>query len=161
MIISGKYMAEETKLTRLRVFAFALLIFIFCGGAFLYFGAVDNGDAISIFTEKKRYSADEELRVEIKNDTEEKICFSSCYPYFMQADGGTWGNYPYAECEKENMAETCIDPGDLKAFAISLNRMFVRPTLHRLAIPACIGCALGDEFRVDKILYSNEFKITK
>jgi hypothetical protein len=152
-------MAE--KLTRLRVFSFALLFFVFLLGVVLYFNSGENKELIKAFTEKKRYSASEELKVEIKNNTENKICFSSCYPYFMQTDEGRWGNYAYPQCEKENVVETCIDPSDLKAFAISLNQMFVKPALHRLAIPACVGCALGEEFRVDKILYSNEFEITK
>lgn len=152
-------MAEETRSVKLKVLIYALLIFIFLGGIALYFHSGANKEAVEIFTEKKTYSMDEELKVEIENKTGEKICFSSCYPFFMQSDGGTWSNYPYSDCEHKNVAETCIDPNGLKAFGISLGDMFVKPTLNRLAIPACIGCALGEDFRVDKILYTNEFEV--
>ena len=102
---------------------------------------------------------DDVAKVEIINNESETICFSSCYPYVMQAKHNSWDLYSYPQCEEDNIAETCIPPNQLKAFAISLNGMFLEPTMHRLAIPACVGCAVGEQFRVDKIIYSNEFEI--
>lgn len=140
---------------------FVLLIFIFLSGVALYLQYGFKTEPIKAFTEKKTYSAGEELKVEIKNNTKKTVCFSSCYPYFMQTDGGSWGNYAYSECGKANLVEACVDSNGLKAFGISLNEEFVKPVMQRLAIPACIGCAIGEQFRVDKILYSNEFEIKK
>jgi len=149
------------KIEKLRVLVYALLIFTFLGGVFLYSNSGKEKELVKTFTEKKRYSATEELKVEIKNNMEESVCFSSCYPYFMQSEEGIWSNYLYPQCEKKNLVENCIEPNDTKAFGILLNEMFVKPALHRLAIPACIGCIVGDQFRVDKILYTNEFEIKK
>lgn len=152
-------MAE--KLTKLRVFAFVLLIFIFLFGVVLYFQYGLKKEPIEAFTEKKSYSVSDELKVEIKNNMKDKVCFSSCYPYLMQTKDGGWENYNYSQCDEQNKVEACVDSNGLKAFAISLKEMFIQPALHRLAIPACIGCAVGEQFRVDKILYSNEFEIKK
>jgi hypothetical protein len=151
-------MSKTTKLTKSQVFALALLVLILLGGV-AFFNYLKNKEPIKAVTEKKTYSTADELKVEIKNNTESKVCFSSCYPYLMQIKEGTWNDYKYPSCDKENVAEVCIEPKNLKAFAISLSETFVKPALHRLAIPACLGCVLGEQFRVDKILYSNEFEI--
>jgi hypothetical protein len=155
-------MKKETKLKTIKVFSYVFLAFAFVAGIYFYSQIDKNGPSAEIakaFTEKNDYSESEELKVEIINNESETICFSSCYPYVMQAKHNSWDLYSYPQCEEDNIAETCIPPNQLKAFAISLNGMFLEPTMHRLAIPACVGCAVGEQFRVDKIIYSNEFEI--
>jgi len=151
-------MAEETK-NKLKIVVCVLLVVFLVGGLVALTGSKITNQPIKVLTEKKSYTSNEELKVEIDNDTGTQICFSSCYPYFMQADQGNWQNYSYAGCDKENVVESCISAQDMKAFGITLGDSFIKSTLHRLAIPACIGCAVGDQFRVDKILYSNEFEL--
>lgn len=155
-------MAEETKLRKIKVFAYILLTFVFITGIALYL-KIEHGCVSSeiskALTEKNGYSKADELKIEIENKESKAMCFSSCYPYVIQTKKGDWSNYEYPECNKENIAETCIQPGQSKAFEISLSGMFLRASMHRLAMPACIGCAVGEQFRVDKIIYSNEFEI--
>jgi len=157
-------MEKEAKLKIIKVFSYVFLVFVFVAGMFFYSRMDKNGpkaEIVKAFTEKNDYLESEELKVEIVNNESEAICFSSCYPYVIQAKHNSWDLYPYAQCEKENIAETCIPAGQLKAFAISLNEKFLESAIHRLAIPACVGCAIGEQFRVDKIIYSNEFEIKK
>jgi len=157
-------MEKETKLNIIKVFSYVFLTFIFIVGMFFYSQINKNGpsaEIVKVFTEKNSYSQTEELKVEIVNSESEAICFSSCYPYVMQTKNNGWDIYHYPQCEKENIAETCIPSGQLKAFAISLNETFLDVTNHRLAIPVCVGCVIGEQFRVDKIIYSNEFEIKK
>lgn len=157
-------MAEAKKSVNLKVFAYVFLILVFIAGVFIYI-KMDNAGAskatIAAFTEKNTYSLNDELKVQINNDESQRICFSSCYPYVVQSRDGSWDNYPYPACESNNVADTCVEPGETKAFAISLGEMFLEPKMNRLALPACVGCALGEQFRVDKIIYTNEFQITK
>lgn len=157
-------MEKEAKLKNIKVFSYVFLVFVFVAGIFFYSQIDKNGpsaEIVKVFTEKNDYFQNEELKVEIVNSEREVICFSSCYPYVIQTKKESWDIYPYSKCEHENVAEICISPNQVKAFAISLNEMFLEPATHRLAIPACVGCAIGEQFRVDKIIYSNEFEIKK
>ncbi len=152
----------EAKKFNIKVFAYVFLIFVFIAGVFIYIKMDSAGGSkatIAAFTEKNVYSSAEELKVQVKNDESQRICFSSCYPYVVQSRDGSWDTYPYPQCESNNVADTCVEPGETKAFAISLGEMFLEPKTNRLAVPACIGCALGEQFRVDKIIYTNEFEI--
>ena len=148
------------KSAKLLMFVSAFLLLVFAGVAFLYFKATPKDYSVSVVTEKGKYANGEELKVEIDNNEGDSICFSSCYPYFMQiVKGGNWQNYKYSDCQKDDVVEKCISSKDLKAFGITLDS--VQSAIHRLAIPACIGCSVGDKFRVDKVFYSNEFEINK
>ena len=40
-----------------------------------------------------------------------------------------------------------------------LDKMEIEGSTHRVAVPACIGCALKENFRKDKFFYSNKFII--
>jgi len=156
-------MEKEAKLKKIKVFSYVFLALVFIAGIVIYSNLESNNkvsaEIAKAFTEKSNYSHGDELKVEIKNKEGKNICFSSCYPYVIQTKNGTWNNYSYSECSKDNIAETCIEPNQSKAFAIILNEMFLKTSVHRLAIPACIGCVIGEQFRVDKIIYSNEFEI--
>lgn len=158
-------MEKETKLKQIKVLSYVFLAFIFIVGIFFYSKIEQNNvsaEIIKALTEKQSYSQVDELKVEIENEEGRTVCFSSCYPYMMQQiKGNGWTDYSYPQCEKENIVETCIDSNQLKAFAITLNEMSLESAVHRLVIPVCIGCAIGEQFRVDKIIYSNEFEIKK
>lgn len=159
-------MEKETKLKQIKVFSYVFLALVFIVGIYLYFRVEPKNTSINkplemvnALTEKQDYLQTDELKVEIENREGRVMCFSSCYPYAVQTKNNGWNNYSYSECEKANVADTCIEPNQLKAFGIPLSEMFLEPATHRLAIPVCVGCAVGEQFRVDKIIYSNEFVI--
>lgn len=164
-------MEKETKLTKIKVFSYVFLVLVFVMAAFFYFKVeqknittnpyVNNraAELVAALTEKPDYLQMEELKVEIENRENNVMCFSSCYPYAVQTKSNGWSNYAYSQCDKENVAEDCVYPNQSKAFAIPLSEMFLEPATHRLVIPVCVGCAIGEQFRVDKIIYSNEFVI--
>lgn len=159
-------MEKGTKLINIKVLSYIFLVFVFIVGAYFYSKISDKGfsaelaEPIQALTEKQDYSLIDELKVKIENEENQVICFSSCTPYVIQVKNDTnWSNYPSPQCDKGTTAQTCIEPNQLKAFAINLNEMSLEPAKHRLAIPVCVGCAVGEQFRVDKILYSNEFEI--
>ena len=112
---------------------------------------------ILIATDKTEYEAGETLKVKIENKFQKQICFSTCYPYFLENKNENWKSYEYTECHEFNGNGHCIKAGDLKAFELTLPQN-VKGS-HRLAIPICIGCQSEDIFQEDKRFYSNEFTI--
>ena len=113
----------------------------------------------TIITHKTEYLGGENPRVKIENNSREKICFSSCYPYYLESNNGGFKSYKYGNCQKDNLAETCIEPNQIKVFELVLDKVGIKKGAHRIAVQACIGCALQDNFRQDKFFYSNEFII--
>lgn len=118
---------------------------------------------IDVAIQKPEYTLqDSIIMLNIQSYAPEKICFSSCYPYYIQKKDGSWEDYPSAKCLRENLAASCVDAFGLIGRGIELKQWqsFLKSDLlHRLALPACIGCKEGEPFRVDKTFYSNEFKI--
>jgi len=112
---------------------------------------------ISITTDKTEYEPGGILKVKIKNNFKEQICFSSCYPYLLESKNENWESYKYAECQEFDGNGHCMKAGELKAFELTLPE--VSEGLHRLAIPICIGCKSEDTFKEEKRFYSNEFTI--
>lgn len=112
---------------------------------------------VKISTEKTEYQTGEALRVKIVNDLNKEICFSSCFPYYLERENEEgWKNYLYNDgCESGDLVERCVNPKEIKAFELVL------PTLkegtHRLAVPACLGCAIQETFKKDQWFYSNPF----
>ncbi len=119
---------------------------------------LQKGEVI-IITDKTDYEGGEILKVKIRNNFRENICFSSCYPYLLERKNEKWESYKYVECHDFNGNGHCINVGKEKAFELTLPE--VSDGLHRLAIPVCIGCKKEDTFREDKRFYSNEFWIRK
>ena len=112
---------------------------------------------VSIVTDKTEYEKGKTLRVKIKNNLWEHICFSSCYPYYLEKKNEKWESYQYVDCYDFDSNGKCISPGQTKAFELTLPG--VPDGLHRLALPVCIDCKSEDSFREDKRFYSNEFTI--
>jgi len=112
---------------------------------------------LSIVTDKTEYESGGILKVKIKNNFGENICFSSCYPYLLENKNENWESYKYAECQKFNGNGSCIEARKEKAFELTLPE--APEGLHRLAIPVCLGCKSEDSFQEDQRFYSNEFWI--
>ena len=138
----------------------ALIILSFIVIIFYVFSVAQNKynlKNISVLTDKGEYEIGEELKVKIKNSTDETLCFSSCYPYYIERKDGVWDRYRYQNCPKENITDKCVDPHEVKAFELTIPEL-IRGN-HRLSIGACINCGLNEIFKADKNLISNQFII--
>ena len=103
---------------------------------------------VLIETQKTEYQIGEALKLVIKNNFNRNICFSSCYPYYLEKKNGEWKSYPYEECPEANVNETCIEANKEKFFEIDLT--LVKLGLHRIAVPICIDCKKGSDFKESK-----------
>jgi hypothetical protein len=110
-----------------------------------------------ITTEKTEYSAGDSLRLKIKNKYGKELCFSTCYPYFLERKDKTWQRYSYAECNKINIHNGCIQNNKEKAFELTLPE--VQGGLHRIVVPVCFDCDPNENFKAELNFYSNEFVI--
>lgn len=113
--------------------------------------------SVSIVTQRKEYQSGENLKLKIMNNSGEKLCFSTCYPYFLEKKDKTWQRYPYTECDHANNHNGCVENKKVKAFELTLpNGIF---GLHRLVVPVCAECREGETFREESIFYSNDFLV--
>jgi len=112
---------------------------------------------IAIITDKEEYLPGDELKVKIENNSEDKVCFSSCYPYFIQKENGNWKDYRYEDCPEENLVEKCIEPKTVRAFELTIPQ--IPEGYHRLSIGACLNCQLNEVFKNTRELFSNKFII--
>ncbi len=153
-------MSEPNNASKLRILALLFLVLVVSGGIFWFIG-LNEKKSLVVVTDKNGYVSSGELKLKVENSMGKEICFSSCYPYSIQDKGDGWGNYAYTGCDKEDTISTCVGSKGVKAFAISLGNFSLGYDYYRLAIPACIGCAVGDKFRADETFYSNEFLVNK
>jgi hypothetical protein len=114
-------------------------------------------DGVVVLTDKAEYVSGDELRIKIENKKNEKVCFSSCYPYYLQREEGIWNSYQYEDCMKKNIVENCVEPQNVKAFELTLPTL--RKGTHRLLLSACVGCEMEQAFKKEENLFSNEFII--
>jgi len=112
---------------------------------------------LSVSTDKTEYNSDGVLKIAVRNNSRKNICFSSCYPYFLEKKNSNFEPYSYSVCQAPNLNQDCVEPNQSKFFETALPP--VEAGLHRLAIPACVGCKIKNNFREDKKFYSNEFVI--
>lgn len=120
---------------------------------------ISKEKGLSIETYQKEYQKEENPKIKITNNLEKTVCFSSCYPYYLEKDNGYIQSYSYGSCTYPDVTEICMESSEIKAFEILLDKMKLEKGLHRIAISACIGCALQQNFRKDKFFYSNKFII--
>ena len=147
------------KIVVLTIFLVFLIIFIIA--VFTWKGyLISKEKELSVLTYEKEYQAGENPKVKITNNSPEKICFSSCYPYYLEKNNGSpLTSYQYGSCPHPDVAEICMEPKEVKSFEILLDNMVIEKGKHRVAIPACIRCVLQENFRKDKFFYSNGFMI--
>lgn len=109
-------------------------------------------------TDKREYLAEETLKVNLRNYFFSKsLCFSSCYPYFIEKGNGTWKAYKYQECQDSDKVEKCVRPGELLGFAIPLPK--IENGAHRISIPVYKDGEVGQDFEENFRFYSNIFEI--
>ena len=112
---------------------------------------------VSITTDKKDYQKNSILKLAIRNNLAKSICFSSCYPYYLEKKDGGWDIYSYSKCSDSDINDICLSANQSKFFEINLS--FIAAGLHRLAIPVCLNCKDKDSFKEDSKFYSNEFSV--
>ena len=109
-------------------------------------------------TDKTEYWAGATAEVTINNDTGKPVCFSSCYPYFLEIQvGDKWQKYSYGACDEGQIAVSCMKAGELKKFQLTLAEAV--SGVHRLNIQICSGCAAGQKFKADSTVISNTFTV--
>jgi len=116
-------------------------------------------ETLSVNTYQKEYQIKENPRIKIDNNLTQTVCFSSCYPYYLERNNESLKSYTYPSCPYADVAETCIKPRETKDFEILLDKVRIEKGVHRIAIPVCIGCSLKENFRQDQFFYSNKFLI--
>lgn len=112
---------------------------------------------IVIATDSPEYDNGGILRAKIRNYFLRTICFSSCYPYYLEKGDGAWRTYLYQDCNEPDLVENCIEPGQTKAFEILLPT--VSEGLHRIAVPICENCQTKENFQESNRFYSNQFEL--
>jgi hypothetical protein len=113
---------------------------------------------VLIITKEPVYESKSTLSLAIKNVMPNNICFSSCYPYYLEVKTDKWKTYEYYEsCPNPDLIESCIEPDYARFFSIDLPDL--SPGLHRIRVPVTIAGRAGEEFQMDQIYYSNEFII--
>ena len=81
-----------------------------------YFLPEQEQGTISVSTDKGEYALGESLKVKIANNTKDKLCFSTCYPYYFEKKDEEWTGYKYEECPQEDMVDSCVEAEEVKAF---------------------------------------------
>lgn len=117
----------------------------------------DKVEVVDVITDNSSYTIGDKLKIKIQNNLEEKICFSSCYPYYIEKKNDGWSSYEYIKCRDEDIAENCLDPDTVKAFQFEIP--LVEKGTHRVVLPICVGCTESNIFKEGKRFYSNNFDI--
>ncbi|MEF8847336.1 MAG: hypothetical protein V5A57_02840 [Candidatus Paceibacterota bacterium] len=125
--------------------------------AFIW-GQKMNQPTISIEMPKQMYQKGEVTRIRIVNNSPEDICFSTCYPYYLQHKEKEWNSYDYPACPEENLNLPCISPGEKKDFEFTLSDK-LKSGVHRIAVPVNKRGEKGQEFKEDKKAYSDPFEV--
>jgi hypothetical protein len=112
---------------------------------------------VIITTDRTEYNLGEAPTMTIKNNLTSNICISSCYPYYLEKNNGEWENYLYEECGEPDLVEMCIEPKQAKGLELIIS--VTDPGLHRIAVPSCVNCQVGERFGENERFYSNEFTI--
>lgn len=134
-----------------------VILIIVIIGVLAWTGYKINKEEAIVTTSKAEYLEGENPKVKIENNSKKRICFSSCHPYYLESNDGGFKSYGYGNCPKDDIIETCVESSQVKTFELVLDKAKTKKGVHRIAVPACLGCALQDSFRQDKFFYSNEF----
>lgn len=140
-------------------FIIVLIIVVVLAGLWWFLSGYQSGGEVLITTEKPEYIYGEDPTIIIENNLSDKVCFSSCYPYYLERkEGQEFKVYQYTDCPEADLVEVCIEVGGVKRFKMLLDKL-VDKGLHRVAVPVCVGCAFQEVFKGDESFYSNEFEI--
>lgn len=121
--------------------------------------SVSMESKIEVLIQEEKYSPGEDLKIQITNNQEENICFSSCYPYYLERkiEKEEWERRSYGNCEEEDIAIKCISFKNLRAFELMLKNP--ERGVYRVSVPICINCREGEIFQEDKEIFSPFFEV--
>lgn len=140
------------------VLIFVFLIVIILSVTITIRYIISASPKVFIKTDLAEYKFQDPLKIKITNNLATALCFSSCYPYYIEKnEDDLWKGYNYAPCQNLNLVKQCCDTGKAKAFSTQLPKL--EAGIYRLAIPVCENCNAGQAFKDDKYLYSNSFTI--
>jgi hypothetical protein len=142
---------------RISIIIIILVIIIAISFLWFFWERFKTPGIVSFTTDKVEYEKGEVLKLKVKNDSLKKICFSTCYPYYLERKNSNWESYKYEECRSFNGNGHCLEAGKEKSFELTLPS--VPAGIHRLAIPVCSDCENETAFVEEKRFYSNEFTI--
>jgi len=94
-------------------------------------------------------------QLKIENYLGASICFSTNFPYYIEKKiGEEWKEYKYLGPDGEDFITKCMSPRDIKAFELISP---IRKGLHKIAIPVCSNCKIGQKFNESERFYSDQF----
>jgi len=135
-----------------------MVILVLVAIVLVIIGGPSESKEVKISIDKEDYKIEDALKVNIENNLDEKICFSSCYPYYIEEkDGEEWKSIPYSSCTADNLVEKCINSKETKTFESILPS--IEAGVYRLAISVCTQCNIGETFKEEQWFYSDEFII--
>lgn len=134
----------------------AIVAIILVGVIMFWLVEMRSSQEVKITTQKTEYSIGDSLKVEVKNNLNGSICFSSCYPYYLEKKNGEWEKYQYSECPGKDLSQNCIESQESKIFELTLSG---KSGIHRISVPVCLDCREGKDFAPEKVFYSNEFEV--
>lgn len=115
-------------------------------------------EEVKIITNTVSYKPGDILKLKVVNNLKNRICFSSCYPYYFEKKNGEeWIDYNYQECSNENLAYYCLDSQQAKGYELIIPA--IKLGIHRLGLSACVGCNFEEKFQQNQEFYSNDFEI--
>ena len=121
--------------------------------------AVPIEQQVTITTDKTEYEQGEVIKLSVRNNLDESICFESCNTYCFQKKNVVWREYLMKMCEVNFITE-CINSSEIKEFKIKLSEVDFEKGVYKIAVPIYKGCQ-NKEFPCEesKRIYSNEFTI--
>lgn len=137
-----------------KIFIGILLILLL---ALILVFSLRSSQKVTVTTDKSEYDLGEVLRLTVRNNLTDSICFSPCSFGRFEIKKEEWQMYLYEECKKPDETERCIEPRQAKGFELIVS--VAEPGLHRIVVPSCFNCQAGERFEEDERLYSNEFTI--
>lgn len=139
------------------IIVFVLIVIFLAAVIFLQIGFSRKTQQVSVYTEKTEYGLEEFPRVTIKNNFSDSVCFSECYRYYLEEKNGEWKSYTYGDCPWPDLIKRCLEREEAMVLELIIDDP--KTGLHRVAIPVCFDCSIGEEFQEDQKFYSNEFII--
>jgi len=120
-------------------------------------------EQVTITTDKTEYEQGETVKITVKNETDDSICFESCNPYYLEKKNGEWKSDPETTklCIITTIGE-CIKPGENKVFEFKTAWESYKKELgtYRVITRLCVNCKdLEDFIKNSETIYSNEFTI--
>jgi len=110
---------------------------------------------VTVYNQVYQQGSNPQLKIE--NYLGASICFSTNVPYYLEKKvGEEWKEYKCLELGGKDIITKCMNPEDIRAFELISP---IGKGFHKIAIPVCLDCKLGQEFKESERFYSDLFVI--